>query len=121
MSAIQDMYQQALLAEAAYADFVAFPNNPTGALLQEGFSPSQATEFLKNWRVVSQFTENGVLNNGFSATLFERRDTNGQPTGQYTLAFEGSTWKSLGVDFVGADLDLAVTGVALNQVVSMVN
>ncbi len=129
MSAIDNLFQQAQLAEAAYANFI----NPTtgnifitqvgisGALVASDFSLTQAASFLQNWRVISQFSETDVLDNGFSATLFERLDSAQLPTGQFTLAFEGSTWKSLGVDFVGADLDLAFTGVALNQVVSMVN
>ena len=115
---IQSLFQQAQIAEAAYADFLANPNDPVAALRAEGMSAIQANTFAQNWRVVSQFTESGLLSNGFSATLFERLDANQQPTGQYTLAIAGSTQF---VDFAGADLDLAVTGVALNQLVSMVN
>src|ERR1019366_10524572 len=84
----------------------------------EGFSESQATAFVQNWRVVSQFSESGILSNGFSAGLFERLDANQQPTGQYTFAIAGSTRF---VDFAGADLDLSATGVAHNQLVSMLN
>lgn len=109
MSAIQDLFQQAQLAEAAYADF----SNPNvsveQALRNEGMSATQATAFVSNWRVISQFSESGVLSNGFSAALIERLDASQQPTGQFTFAIRGS---SEVVDWFGADLDLAVTGVA---------
>lgn len=125
MSTIRDLFQQAQMAEAAYASFFDNAGNllttnagVITALQREGFSESQATAFVQNWRVVSQFSENGVLSNGFSAALFERLDANQQPTGQYTLAIAGSTQF---VDFAGTDLDLAATGVAHNQLVSMLN
>jgi hypothetical protein len=118
VSTIHELYQQSQLALASYADF-SNPNIPVEqALRSGGLSASQASSFLQSWRQVSQFTEGGLLSNGFSATLFERLDTNQQPTGQYTLAFRGSQDIR---DFAGADLDLAVTSVARNQLISMVN
>ena len=49
MSTIQDMFQQAQLAEAAYADFSNNKNDPAGALTNAGlgghFSQAQATDF----------------------------------------------------------------------------
>ena len=58
MNAITDLFQQAQLAEAAYADFAAFPNNPKGALQDTGnnmsFSAAQADSFVKHWRVISK-------------------------------------------------------------------
>ena len=86
MSTIQDLFQQAQLSEAAYARFGAFPGEPKRALLEIRMSDAQATSLLQNWRVVSQFTETGILSNGFSATLFERLDANQQPAGQFTFA-----------------------------------
>ncbi len=126
MSTTQELFQQATLAEAAYANFI---DPQTGVVLVDreditialraaGMSASQATGLLNGWRVISQFSESGTLSNGFSAALFERLNANQQPTGQYTFAVRGS---SEFVDFFGADLDLATTGVAFNQLVSMVN
>lgn len=133
MSTIQELFQQAQLSEAAYANFIdpqisdVFVDSERikNALIDSGFSKNandptqsaQATAFLQSWRVVSQFSDSGVLN-GFSATLFERLDANQQPTGQYTLAFRGSEEFA---DFAVADLDLAISSVAKLQVVSMLN
>lgn len=52
MSTIQNLFQQAQLAEAAYANFVAFPNNPKGALEAVGMSATQAT--VEGWGQVLQ-------------------------------------------------------------------
>ncbi|MBX9904846.1 MAG: putative Ig domain-containing protein [Burkholderiales bacterium] len=127
MNTIRGLFQQAQLAEAAYANFInpdtgAIYNTNAGiqdALIAEQFSPAQAASFVQNWRVASQFSETGLLSNGFSATLLERLGANQQPTGQYTLAFRGST--EIFNDFLDADLNLAVSSVAAKQLVSMVN
>jgi hypothetical protein len=78
MSTIQDLFQQAQLAEAAYANFL----NSAGDLLTNpddikaalrdtsnnmSFSAIQATEFVKQWRVVDQSPSLGFFDNGFSA------------------------------------------------------
>jgi Ca2+-binding RTX toxin-like protein len=125
MSTIPDLFQQAQLSEAAYANFIDSAGNllttdadVIAALRGRDFGESQAIAFVQSWRIVSQFSESGVSSNGFSATLIERLDANQQPTGQYTLAIRGSNDIR---DFVGADLDLAVTGLARNQLVSMLN
>ena len=90
MSTIQNLFQQAQLAEAAYADFSDPKVTAKQALQNEGFSETQATVFLKDWREINQSPPLGLFGNGFSATLFERLDTNQQPTGQYTFAIAGS-------------------------------
>jgi len=68
MNTITSIFEQAQLAEAAYADF----SNPNishlAALQAEKFSSAQATEFLNNWRVVDHVPN---LNSGFTATLFD--------------------------------------------------
>lgn len=56
MSTIQDLFQQALLAEAAYANFInpstgAIYNTDAGiqaALIAEKFSTAQATAFVQD-------------------------------------------------------------------------
>ncbi len=117
MNAITSIFQQAQLAEAAYADFAQYPDFQT-ALEKAGFGSLQAVEFLKNWRVVDQSPPLGFFGNGFSATLFERLDANQQPTGQYVLANAGSTSP---IDFLTDLFDLPMGGVGYFQVQSMVN
>ncbi len=125
MSTIQELFQQAQLAEAAYANLRDSAGNiitdvigAKTALKAEGFSEPQATEFLKQWRVVDQSPPLGFFGNGFSATLFERLDANQQPTGQYTLSIAGSVSP---IDFANDLLDLNSGGVAYFQVQSMIN
>ena len=78
MSAIQELFQQAELAEAAYADFSA-DRLPLDALQDEnnggGFSKTQAEAFDKEWRVIDQYTAPstlGLTGSGFSATVFQK-------------------------------------------------
>lgn len=85
MSTIQDLFQQAQLAEAAYANFfdnsgnlITTNSGVSTALQNDGMSEEQATEFVKQWQVVSHQPD---TSSGFSATLFERLDSNQQPTG----------------------------------------
>ena len=58
MSTIQDLFQQAQLAEAAYANFFDNSGNlittnagVSTALQNDGMSEKQAAEFVKHWRV----------------------------------------------------------------------
>lgn len=84
MSTIQNLFQQAQLAEAAYADF----SDPTKTFFDAlttgdgAFSSAQAAAFVTDWSVVNQ-QPNTV--SGFSATLFKNNQT-----GQYSLAIRGS-------------------------------
>lgn len=48
MSTIQDLFQQAQLAEAAYANFLDPLKTKLQALKDNGFSDAQATDFLKS-------------------------------------------------------------------------
>ena len=120
MNTITSIFEQAQLAEAAYADF----NDPLKSDLQvlqdNGFSLSQAAEFVQNWRVVHQYdnsTLSGVFGTGFSATVFERLDA-GQPLGEFSLSIRGS--QDIG-DFV-SDMNLIVSdGVSVSQTVDLFN
>jgi hypothetical protein len=66
------LFEQALLAEASYADLIGTENNPdllkTRLIAQDGddydFSPIQASEFVTYWRVV---THQADTSSGFSA------------------------------------------------------
>ena len=125
MSTIQDLFQQAQLAQAAYAELTGTARNQTALITRLDvankdtyngtFSQSQAAEFVKHWRVVSHQPD---TSSGFSATLFERLDSNQQPTGQYTLAIRGSSEPA---DWVNDLLDVAAGGVGYFQVQSMIN
>src|SRR3989338_6143668 len=100
MSTIQNLFQQAQLAEAAYADLssaignqgelqkaldVAFNGQYGGS-----FSAAQAADFVTHWRVVDQYTASGLFGltdgTGFSATVFK---SIGNP-GQYSIAMRGT-------------------------------
>lgn len=113
MNTTQQLFQQAQLAEAAYAHFDLF-GDPKNALMDAGhsmvFSNTQATEFLKQWSVVNHIPDTA---SGFSATLFKNNQT-----GEFTLAIRGSMQM---VDFT-ADAGLIVAdGIAAEQVIDMYN
>lgn len=115
MTTIQELFQQAQLAEAAYADF-SDPNVSIIAALQNtnnggSFTEAQATEFVKHWKVVNQVPD---LASGFSATVFESLDD----PGHYSLAIRGSLqW----ADFLEDAGIFATDGVAVSQVVDLYN
>jgi len=137
---IQTLFQQAQLAEAAYAAFIdpqtGFVYTDTtkieGALQDQGnnmsFSPNQASDLVKNWRVADQYTASGLFGltdgSGFSATLFETLGADGVGTGHYSFAARG-TQTSL-VAPILADLsadvgDIVADGLAMYQIVDMYN
>ena len=118
MSTIQTLFHQAQLAEAAYANFPAFPNNPKGALEEEGFSSAQADSIVKQWRVVDHIPDTAA---GFSATIFERLDAVGNGTGNFSLAIRGSTTANYLADFLADAALIAVDGIAVWQLVDLYN
>lgn len=131
MSTIQNLFQQAQLAEAAYANFI---NPDTGkiyntqagiqaALIASGFSgdqgnppqSSQASAFLNEWEVIDQISDTA---SGFSATVFKNIKVGDPDYGKYTLAIRGSLQP---VDFY-EDANLIVRdGVAVNQLIDLYN
>lgn len=80
---MNNIYYQAMLSEASYADFRAakasdgsyITEKVKAALIDKGFSETQATEFVSKWRVVDHQPNTPT---GFSATLFERIDNPGE-------------------------------------------
>jgi trimeric autotransporter adhesin len=129
-----NLFQQAQLAEAAYANFI---NPDTGsifatnagiqtALITSGFSTNQGTPeqsaqasaFVSQWRVVDQYTAPftlGFIGTGFSGALFQNTQT-----GEYALAIRGTN--DIAADILGADLgDIVADGLAIDQVVDMYN
>ena len=124
MSANLDLLDSALLAEAAYAEFLQ-PNGQLksladirAALVAKDWSGTQATEFLLDYRVIHQQPNTAT---GFSATLFEKLN-NGVPTGQYVFAARGTEpTAQFGLDLAVDIGDLVLDGLAWSQVVDMYN
>ena len=133
MNTIQNLFQQAQLAEAAYANFfdtfgnlITSDDGVKATLIATGFSKdpnnltqsTQATAFVADWGVVDQYTapDGGAFGTGtgFSATLFQNKTT-----GQYTFAIRGT---EPGIPDAAADLgDIVTDGIAMDQVVDMYN
>lgn len=110
MNTIQNLFQQAQLAEAAYADFAQYPD-PQTALEKEGFSTAQAADFVTHWRVVDQQPD---MLSGFSATVFQNI-----ATGEYAVAVRGTNnvtdWSYANIGGIG------LHGMAMSQAVDMYN
>ena len=97
MSTIQDLFQQAQLAEAAYANLWNIGTNSVitdrelvRAALRDrdnnmSFSEAQADAFVNQWKVVDHIPDTAA---GFSATIFERLDANKNGTGEFSLAIQ---------------------------------
>jgi len=120
MNTIQDLFQQALLAEAAYANLwnsatnsaITDPELVKAALITKGMSDTQAAAFTDRYQVISQQPNTG---SGYSATLFLDKTT-----GQYTYAIRG-TEPGLNPDLWIADAGIAENGLAVGQTVDMYN
>jgi len=95
MTAIQEIYIQSLLAQAAYADLQI--GNPNIAALQDKASMtfSQATDFASKWKVVDQYSDAS----GVGATVFQEI-----ATGTKYLAIRGTE----GFTDINADYILAL-------------
>jgi hypothetical protein len=126
MSTTQNLFEQAQLAEAAYANFIGangslITNNDAVilALRAQDFSESQATEFVKHWKVVSHIPNQ--VPSGFSATVFEKLNENGSGTGEYSLAIRGSLFQPSAIDFIADAKTITTDGVAVSQLVDMYN
>ncbi|MDO8465395.1 MAG: putative Ig domain-containing protein [Gallionella sp.] len=124
MNTIQDLFQQAQLAQAAYANLAGMNVSTTTQAIEDAlttggsnFSTAQATAFAQRYQVVSQYSDSGVsfMDGGFSATLF--KDTT---TGAYNFAIRGTV--GVPADLIGADLgDIVLDGLAMDQIVDMYN
>jgi Ca2+-binding RTX toxin-like protein len=120
MSTTISLFQQAQLAEAAYANFFSNSGNlltnsidVKAALEAEGMSSAQATAFLATWQVIDHIPD---TTNGFSATLFKNNQT-----GAYSLAIRGSTPDQWGIDFKIDAALIAANGIAVAQVIDLYN
>ena len=101
----------AALAEAAYALFDS-DKTTQEALIDSGFSDSQATAFVTNWALIDHLPDTST---GFSATVFQSKDN-----GEYTLAIRGTAQND--VDLIGADVgDIVADGLAWDQIIDLYN
>ncbi|MCU7805079.1 MAG: hypothetical protein KZQ96_17970 [Candidatus Thiodiazotropha sp. (ex Lucinoma borealis)] len=104
-----------ILSDAAYADFRgALTETRLKQLLTDsGFTPTQATDFVRHWRVADHQPDTA---SGFSATVFERLDDSRNGTGEFAIAMRGT----MGLVDIGEDIfSLSVQGVAREQAVDM--
>lgn|GEM_PF-2333615 len=95
MTNTTQLFGLAQLAEASYAEFNLF-GTMEDALKNKNFSPTQAAEFTKNWKVISHQPNTG---NGYSGTLFEYIGTDtdsGFTQGQQIFAQRGTEPTDLG-------------------------
>ena len=132
-NAVENWYEHSELAMAAYAVLwseitdVAYRD----ALVHKdvGMTAAQAAEFAKKWRVIDQYTAPAVsvplfgeiTGSGFSATVFERLDAEGKPTGDYVFAVRGTESGNMN-DLLRTDvLGIGYDGFALRQAIDMYN
>ncbi len=127
---LTDFFKMSELSEASYANFQA-AKNPDGSFdvgkvqlalknvdeLDQGFSESQAANFVKHWKVVSHQPNTA---SGFSATVFESLDN----PGTCTLAIRGTERDFV---FSGANdwltnvADIGGDGIAIRQALELFN
>ena len=131
MNTITQLFDQAELAEAAYANFwdkttnsiILDKENVQAALKNQGFSTKQAADFLTHWKIIDQCPN---TDSGFSATVFERLD--GPDAGKLYIATCGTEGSKLfdgsleGEKDIIEDLaNIGADGIAINQAIDMYN
>lgn len=123
------LFEQAQLAEAAYANFwdditntlITDQAKVIAALKGEdgdGFSETQAQEFTNNWEIISHQPDTDT---GFSATLFRRKTddpVSGYKAGDYVYAIRGTAGI---VDFQEDLGNIVADTLALEQIVDLYN
>ena len=109
MPSIQQLSSYAQTSFGAYAaDLLAGVDNAAGyADPAVGMSPAQTNAFDATWAVMEQSAPD---ENRFSAVLFQRKNSEGQATGEKVLAIAGTDLGSVG-DLI-ADRELGVGGEA---------
>ena len=119
MITTKNYFELAQLAEASYAKFNLFAADKTkDALIAEGFSDKQATDFLADWQLVAGAHQPNTAS-GFSSTLFKSLDAGGG----YVLAIRGTEpTAQLFKDLVEADVaDIVSDGIVIDQSVDLYN
>jgi hypothetical protein len=115
-----NLFEQAQLAEAAYADLSKVKSSGekekdqyTDALKKNDFSATQAAEFADRYELIDHLAN---TDSGFSSTLFKDKN------GVHTLAFRGTEPGDAWNDFLKADVsDIFIGGIAIHQAVDMFN
>lgn len=126
MATVASFFELSQLSEAAYASLVdnngapLFGQGFIAALIAEGMSTPQATDFVSHWAVVDHLPNTG---SGFSATVFRRIDddpVSGYRAGDLVFALRGT--EQLGLDLFQTDIrEIASNGLAFRQIVDMYN
>ena len=116
MTTIKDAYTNALLADASYVVGLS-PIGVLGDDLRPRMTPELAALIAKNFSVVTQIETGGL--SSFDATIWRANTASGpvDPNGKLYVTMRGTQEAT---DFL-VDIDLAVTGSAQAQLVSMVN
>ncbi|MEZ5615817.1 MAG: hypothetical protein R3E35_11455 [Rhodocyclaceae bacterium] len=118
MTTINDIYINALLADAAYANDL--QDNDAGGDLARKLSPRmtqpQAAIIAANFSVVSHIESSDVLGSGFDATVWQG-NAGTSYAGKIYVSMQGTQGPG---DFL-SDIDLATNGAARAQYVDMVN
>lgn len=114
MSTIEDIYINAILADAAYVEVTRLSN--LSADLSPRMTPTLADFIGTNFSVLTSVTSPGTIGSGFDATVWKgKADT--EYAGKLYISMRGT---QQGTDFLN-DVDLALGGPAGNQVVDMIN
>lgn len=116
MTNINSAYINALLADATYAldtnDLEGKTDKNLADLLEKRMTPTLAQYIGDNFTVVTHIETPDGFGTGFDATVWKNNTT-----GKLTVSMQGSTGLQ---DFL-TDADLAVSGNARNQMVTLVN
>jgi len=116
MSEINNAYINALLADATYALDDKVTDELTGikleALLNERMAPTIAQYIGDNFTMVTHIDKGEYIESGFDATVW--RDVSGK-------TYVSMTGSEGIADFISADIDLSIGGIAKRQVRDMVN
>lgn len=121
MTKIANSYVNALLADAAYVDLAKEPldSATNKAVLEERLTPIQAAYLAANFEIISivNVSDMPLQGSGFDATVW-RGKSGGEFADQVFVSMRGT--EVPGAD-LGADADLATSGIAHKQVRDMVN
>ncbi len=107
----KDFFDLSQLAEASYANFNVSVSNYDEALEDKGFSALQADTMLLHWTIIAHQPN---TTSGFSSTLFKNTD------GSYVLAIRGTEPETI-TDLTADIGDIAIDGIAIDQIVDLYN
>ena len=121
MSNISSAYINAILADAAYIDLPRGKIDPDADIykvLSKRMTSPLAKFIADNFEVISNRLSNDFIGTGFDAIVWKGRK--GTPyEGKVFLSTRGT--EIVGMDFWGADIDLALSSSARSQIIDMVN